>query len=427
LIEASISHNKEIFRPTLIYVATNAVAACTPLLLIPVLTRILSPVEYGQVAMFSVVTAFLVAFVGLNVHASISVRFFEIQRDAFPNYLGTCVAILAICTVAVLALTAVFHAWLQDITKLSGRWLLIAVLVAAATVIIQVRLSVWQLSIQPLQFGALRIAQSLGDGLLSLVLVVTLGLGWQGRLGAIATAAVVTAVVSLALLRRGRWIRPVFDMGEARLALRFGIPLIPHAVGGMLIAMTDRLMISNMLDTASTGIYMVALQISMVIGLMTESFNKAFVPWLLEALNHSHPMRDRSIVRFTYAYFVTVILVALGLGLAAPTILGVLVGDKFRAAAPIVVYIALGFAFGGMYYMVTNYVSFARRTATLAAVTLCCGILNVALSYWLLQRRGVVGAAQAFMIAQATLFLATWCLAQLSRPMPWRRALYAIR
>lgn len=427
MIQVLSTRRSEILRPTLVYTVTNAAAACIPLLLMPVLTRVLSPAEYGQVAMFSVVTTFLGAFVGLNVHASVGVRFFEPQRTAFSSYLGTCFAILATCTVGILAFTGIFLPWLQDATKLPGPWLPVAVLVAAAMVIVQTRLAVWQSSIRPWPFGALRIGQSFADGLFTLVLVVTLGLGWQGRVGGIAAATGGAAIISLVLLYRDGWINPIFNRDEARAALRFGIPLIPHAVGGMLIAMADRMMISNLLDTASTGIYMVALQVGMVLGLVTESFNKAYAPWLLQTLNQSQPTRDRSIVRFTYAYFVAVVLAALGLGLVAPPLLKVLVSAEFRSAAPIVTYIALGFAFGGMYYMVTNYVSFARRTASLAAVTISCGVLNVALSSWLLQRHGVVGAAQAFMIAQATLFLATWWLAHQSRPMPWRCALLPMK
>jgi len=415
----------EIVRPTLVYAATNAIAALVPLLLIPVLTRVLSPSEYGRVAMFSVVTAFLIAVVGLNVHSSITVRYFEAQRAAFSRYLGTCLVILGVGTLALVVLALVCLSWLESVTQLPGAWIIVAVLVAAFTVVVQMRLAVWQCSIRPWPFGALRIAQSAADGLLSLLLVIALGLGWEGRAGGITAAAAGAAIASLLLLWRSRWINLAIDRDEARAALRFGVPLIPHTVGGMLIAMADRMMITSVLDTASTGIYMVALQIGMILGLVTESFNKAYAPWLLQALSHSRPARDRSIVLFTYAYFAIVSVAALALGVAAPPLLAVLVGEQFRAAAPIVVYVALGFAFGGMYYMVTNYVAFARRTASLAAVTLSCGILNVVLSYWLLRRNGVIGAAQAFMVAQAALFLGTWWLAHRARPMPWRRAIYS--
>lgn len=412
-------------RPALVYAATNAAAAGVPLLMLPVLTRVLTPDEYGKVAMFSVAVTLLGAFVGLNVHSSIGVRFFEPDRAGFPRYVGTCLAIMAISTAAILALAGLTLPWLEAATKIPGPWLLAAVAVAAALFVVQTQLAVWQSATRPWAYGGMRLLQATLDGAGSLLLVLALGLGWQGRAGGIAAAALACAAIAFVLLWRGGWLRFEFDRAAARSALHFGVPLVPHVVGGMLIAMSDRVMISNLLDTASTGVYMVALQIGAVLGLATDSFNRAFAPWLLQALNQDGERRDRSIVRLTYLYFAVVVLVALAMGFGAPALLGLLVGEQFRAAAPIVVYVALGFAFGGMYYMVTNYVFYARHTARLAAVTISCGLLNVALSYWLLRTRGLVGAAQAYMLAQAALFLATWWLAQRSRPMPWRRALLA--
>jgi O-antigen/teichoic acid export membrane protein len=414
-----MSAGRALVGSALVYTLTNALSAGVPFLMLPVLTRVLQPEEYGLVAMFGVVVGVLGALTGLNVHGAVGVRYFERDRVDLPRYVGTCLAILLASTLAVAAIVAVLLPWLQDWTKLPGRWLLVAVLVSGAQFVIQTQLVLWQCARQPWRFAGLRLSQAGLDAGLSLALVLGAGLAWEGRAGGIAIAAFLAAAAALFLLWRSGAAALPPARGQARDALAFGVPLVPHALGGMLIAMVDRFMISNVLDVASTGIYMVALQIGMVLGLFTDAFNKAFAPWLMESLRQDSQERDRRIVRWTYAYFAGVTLVALVIGWIAPGLLGVLVGEKYRAAAPIVVFITLGYAFGGMYYMVTNYVFFAGRTGRLAAVTLTSGVLNVVASWWLLQRNGLVGAAQAFMLAQATLFLGTWVLAQRSRPMPW--------
>jgi O-antigen/teichoic acid export membrane protein len=83
------------------------------------------------------------------------------------------------------------------------------------------------------------------------------------------------------------------------------------------------------------------------------------------------------------------------------------------------VYILLGNAFMGMYYMVTNYIFFARRTGLLSALTISVGILTVALNWYLIQINGIAGAAQAFMFGQALLFIGAWMMAQYCYSMPW--------
>jgi O-antigen/teichoic acid export membrane protein len=129
------------------------------------------------------------------------------------------------------------------------------------------------------------------------------------------------------------------------------------------------------------------------------------------------------VVRFTYLCFIGLIGLAVLLGAAAPWLLAALVGEEFRPAGPIIIYIAIGHAFTGMYYLVANYIFLAGRTANLALVSLTTGLFNAAASYWLVLQNGVAGAAQAFMLAQLFLFLGTWYFAQRAHPMPWRAIL----
>lgn len=408
----------------MIYTLSNAISASIPFLMLPMLTRVLTPEEYGQVAMFSVVAAVLGAFTGLSVHGVVGIRFFEKEKFVFPQYVATCLAILLVSTIVVFVLVSLFLPWLVEFTKLPAKWLLVAVLVSGAQFLIMIQLSIWQSSNQPIKYGSMRIIQSSTDAVASLFLVIGLGLAWQGRVGGIAFATISVACAAFILMYRGGWVKGPPDNDYARDALRFCVPLIPHTIGGMLIAMIDRFMISNLLDIASTGIYLVALQIGLVLGLLTDSFNKAYAPWLFRSLQKLQPNDELRIVRFTYVYFVAIALIAALIGLFSPAILGVLVGEKFREAAPIVVYITTGYAFGGMYFMVANYIFFAGRTATLAFITLTTGLANIAMSYFLIKHNGIVGAAQAFMMAQALLFLGAWWLAHRSRPMPWGKALF---
>lgn len=408
----------------LVYTLSNVACAAIPFLMLPLLTRVLTPHEYGTVAMFSVAVSFFSALTGLSVHGAVAMRFFERDTLDFPRFVATCLAILAASTVGVLAVVWLALPWLKALTQLPGLWLAAAVLVSCAAFVVQIQLAIWQSAKQPWRYGALRLFQALVDAAGSLALVLAAGLAWQGRLGGIAFAAIAAAVAAGILLARGGWLRFPPSRALAANALRFGVPLVPHALGGLLTSMLDRVLITNMVGIDSTGVYMVALQIGMVLGLLTDSFNRAFAPWLIESLRSNDERRDIVIVRFTYGYFVAVLLGAVLVGLAAPALLSVLVGDRFVVAAPMVLYTMLGYAFGGMYYMVTNYVFFAGLTGRLAIVTFTGGLLNVAASYLLIRRHGAIGAAQAFVLAQALIFAGTWWLAQQSRPMPWLKALH---
>ncbi|HEV7346645.1 MAG TPA: lipopolysaccharide biosynthesis protein [Devosia sp.] len=414
-----MSGARTIVGPALIYVAANVLIAAIPLLLLPLFTRVLSPEDYGRIAMFGVVVQLFGAVSGLSVHGAIGVRYFDRDSIDFPRFVSSCLAVLAGSLTLVFAVVAVTLPLLEAFTKLPGTWLLIAVAVSGANFVVQSQLAIFQSAGQPIRFGALRLTQAALDLCLSLVLVLGLGLAWQGRAAGVTVAAMAAALLALGMLRAGDWLRMPGTRDYAGQAIRFGLPLVPHAIGGLLIASVDRFMISNVLDVGSAGIYLVAIQIGLVLNLVTDAGNRAFAPWLMRSLKQGDADLDLRVVRLTYIGFGFLIVLGIGMGLVAPALLSVLVGEEFRAAGPLVIYVTIGQAFGGMYYLVTNYVFFAGRTGKLAAVSLTSGLLNVGLSYVLLTTRGLEGAAQAFMAAQLVLFLGTWWLASRTYPMPW--------
>ena len=414
-----MSGARTILGPALIYVAANILTAAIPLLLLPLFTRVLSPEDYGRIAMFGVVVQLLGALAGLSVHGAIGVRFFDRETMDFPRFVGSCLTVLAGSLLLVLAVVIATLPLLETFTKLPGPWLLVAVAVSGANFIVQSQLAIFQSAGQPIRFGALRLTQATLDLGLSLVLVLSLGLAWQGRAAGVTLAAAAAALLALAMMRSGGWLRLPGTRDYARQAIRFGLPLVPHAIGGLLIASVDRFMISNILDVGSAGIYLVAIQIGLVLNLVTDAGNRAFAPWLMRSLKQSDPNQDLAVVRLTYLAFGVLLLLSVAMGLTAPALLSVLVGEEFRSAGPVIIYVTIGQAFGGMYLLVTNYVFFAGKTGRLAAVSLTCGLFNVGLSYILLTTQGLEGAAQAFMCAQLLQFLGTWWLASRAHPMPW--------
>jgi len=76
-----------------------------------------------------------------------------------------------------------------------------------------------------------------------------------------------------------------------------------------------------------------------------------------------------------------------------------------------------------MYYMVTNYVFHAGKTAYLAWVTLAAGCFGILTTYLRIPAVGMIGAGQGYLLSHMLMFGGTWALAQHVRPMPWLQAL----
>lgn len=407
-----------------IYLCANILNASVPFLLMPVLTRVLSPADYGLVAMFAIVLSIVGALTGLSVHGAISVRYFQMEKSELAQYIGACVIILMISTVLVFLAAIFCGEWIWHMTGLPVDWLLVAVGIAGLQFLVNIRLVLHQVAGSAVKYGAMQIGQTIMNAAISLVLILMVGLAWEGRvLGQTVAVVVIAGVAVLSMWRDGFISAPRTFRKSARDALRFGLPLVPHTLGALLIVTVDRFVIVEVLGIASAGIYMVALQLGQVVGLLTESFNKAYAPWLMRKLAAPNDVPRRLIVRGTYLYFLALFLIAAVIGAFAPWFLHFLVGASFQQAGQFVIYMTFGFAFGGCYYMVTNYIFFESKTSLLAVVTAVAGLLNIPLTIILVKANGLAGAAQAFMLTQLLSFLGTWWLAQKAHPMPWVGAL----
>ncbi len=402
-----------------VYTFSSLITSAIPFLLLPILTRLLTPTDYGIVAMFGIWLSILGVLVGLSVQGAIGVKYFDKETINIKIYVSSCMFILLTSVFFVLFCVAIFSQSIERYLSIPSDWIFIAILISGMQFVFSIRLSIWQVSNQPIKYGALQITQSAINAALSILLVALVGLAWEGRLIAIGVATLTAMLISLHSLWREGYLIFRVNFNYVRDALKFGVPLIPHVIGGMLLVTVDRIMLTNMLGVDSAGIYTVAFQIAMILNLLTVAINQAYAPWLYEQLKKAESQLNRKIIRYTYYYFIAVLVLASLLGLAAPLILSVMAGDQFRNSGEIVFYIAMGFAFCGMYFMVTNYVFYAGATGKLSLNTIAVGVINIMLTFLLIEQNGVIGAGQSFMISNFLLFLGTWRLAARLHPMPW--------
>ena len=290
LMRIGLMLNK-IFKSSLIkasgvYTLSSIINAGIPFILLPILTRYLSPEEYGIVAMFSILLSIMGVFTGLSVHGAINRVYLDSDKFNFKEYVYNCLLILFISSILVFLIVYIFKSYVSKISGVPSFWVSCVVVVSFFQFIFLSTLSIYQAQMNAKVYSFVQIFQSTLNALLTIVLVVMLGMGWEGRLIGQSVSVIIFGTILLIYLYR-KWITPRINKLYIKHALKFGIPLIPHTIGGMIIMATDRFMINNMLGLKEAGLYTAGMQIGMIIGILTDSFNKAWAPWLFIKLNEN--------------------------------------------------------------------------------------------------------------------------------------------
>lgn len=407
-----------LFKSAGIYTITNLLNASIPFFLMPILTRYLNPFEYGLVSMFGVLIGLVGPFIGVGVHGAVARQYYE-KKVNIAEYVFNCILILICSTFIVSIVFYFFSEFISNISAIPEKWLWAVILVSLGNFITQLVLTHWQVQIKPLPFGAYRILQTLLNAGLSVWLVVFLEMGWQGRISGQILTSLIFIFFSFYVLSKNKWIVLKYNKQYIKNALNFGLPLLPHLLGGFIITMIDRIFITNMVGVAETGIYTVGYQIGMIINLLATSFNQAWVPWFYSKLKQNNKKLKLKIVKYTYIYFIVIIIISLLLSGLAPWFMKYFIGESFKDSSKYVFWIALGYSFQGMYFMVTNYIFYVQKNYYLSAVTFFTALCNIVLNYLLIKLFGAIGAAQATTISYFISFILTWIVSARIYEMPW--------
>lgn len=412
--------NKKLLGNSVIFVVGDVVNKAIPFFMLPILTRYLTPEDYGIISIFGVFIAIISIFAGLNVAGAINVNFFKFSKESLRIYIGNTFLILNISTIIIFFIVFLIHPYLMEKFSLSQAWIYMAVLLAFAQFFTTLNMLLWVAEQKAKVYSFYQFAQTLTTTLLSILFVVVLGLGWQGQLVATSLGTIVFALISLLFIVKRGYLLFKPNIGYIKDALKFGVPLIPHSLSGWIKTGADRMILMYLVGSVATGIYSVSYQIGMVIGILVMAFNKAWIPYFMKTLSQDPTYKEKiKIVKFTYLYFGIVILIALGFSFISHYIIPYFLGNKFLDAAKYIIYFALAFAFQGMYFMVGNYIFYVKRTSLLAYVTFATSILHILILYNLVKMNGEIGAAQTMLITYIVTFVSVWFLSQKVYPMPW--------
>ena len=388
--------------------------------LLPVYTRFLSPAEYGVVALTVTCTLVLGLLYPLGLRAAISRTYYESgTAEERKERVGTLwIAMIAFAAISALLLDRVgaplasailpevpFHPYL----RLAVWTAFLGVLGVAPLVLLQAQE-------RPRAYVFLTLWTAVTTTGITVWMVVRGG-GAEGYLRGALVGAALAAMPYLALTI-GQ-IRPVFRMGVLLPALAFSLPLVPHALAGWALEMSDRAILTRLLPLHDVGVYSLGYQLGATIGLLTGAFNAAWVPFLFATLKDEGERAHPKIARLVSYYTAVLCFVGLGWALMVEHATTLIAGPEFRDAYRFAPWVVGGYVLAGLYFVPTNLLFWHRQTRTIPLVTLTAGAVNIGLNLGLVPRYGAIAAAWSTLAAYAVLLVLTWWSAARVHPFPY--------
>jgi O-antigen/teichoic acid export membrane protein len=391
------------------YAAGAVLQRAAPLLLLLLLAYILTPSEFGQIGLIIAIAAALGTLLSFGLETAIFRGYREESSNTetvrvLVNTVGG-FALLApiagaagIAVIAAPTLASVFDVP-ADALKLGC----IAAGVNVAATLVPLTLMRAQERLRDyLKLTSIQVAVTVG---ITILFVAVMGWGVTGWMLASALGGLLLLIRGLAILHH-RWNFEI-DLQHLRRALRFGLPLVPHAFAQWGLAASDRAIIVASVGSLQAGPYYAAYQLTLPVTLVSIALAQGSQPVFADART-SH-RRHNDITRIATSQAVLVMLAASVVALVGPPATLLLLPAGYAPAADYIPWLALGACFFGLYLMPMNAIALtAGRTGHVWVITVFAAMANIALNLALVPQIGAYAAAVNTAIGYAILGVGVW-------------------
>ena len=403
----------------IIYTVAGTLNRAVPFLLLPVITRYLAPEEFGMWSIFQAFITFAIPLVGMNSPINITRNYYRLEKDEIAKLIGNLLIFISATFTLLIVIVSLIFAFGLNFFGLPKLWIYAIPFISFSNMVNQFNLTVLRNRDRAKTYGIYEIAFTVFNFLTALGLILFAGLGWRALAWGRLSAGLIFSALSLLHLIYSGYFTLNFDVRRLKEIVSISMPLVPHALGGIVIRLSDRLFIDVMLDKTQVGLYSIGYTFGALVFLVTESFNKAWSPWIHRQFADINITQKKNIVRYTYYYDCGVILLAVVMTAISYVLIDHVIDPSYRSAKTYVIWVSLGMAMQGMYFMVFPYLVHLGKTNILGLLTGITAVVNLIGNYVLIGFNGTVGAAQSTLISYTFLFLAVWLYVTRVYPMPW--------
>lgn len=244
-----------------------------------ILTRMLSPAEYGVIGIFFSILYFVAPMVSLSADGLIGVSKAKLDLQGYRTFQEAYICLAYTCFVVAQVLFLV--AWVADVYKdllIAGVPLfgLVRFLsgMAAAEYVVEER---------PVVYGTFTLVTS-GLSLILAVALIKLFGAWGGfRIISMCTADALILVVRFRG-RLGILLRPHWNSEMATQVLRFGLPALVAVAGAWALNEADKVIVAHELGMEAAGVYAAASALAAIMMTFTQALTNALYPELFRKL-----------------------------------------------------------------------------------------------------------------------------------------------
>lgn len=288
-----------------------------------------------------------------------------------------------------------------------------------------VPLSFFRAERRPMSYSAISFSRALLGTVLIVIAVVVLQLGVTGVVLGSALGAAVSLWIAIEAMRRAGVLRVAWNAPLSRAMLGFSLPLVPAAIAGWTLNLSDRYFLvtigppaEGLTVTGTVGVYALGYTVGLVINaLLVAPFSLAWGAAYWEIAKR--PDAKVAFRRVLSAFVVIAAFVATGLATLGTDAVRWFTAPGFELARFVIPFSAFAYVGYGMYTILTTGLNLESETRRVPLVIGTAAVANVVLNLVLIPPLGFMGAAIGTLLSYGLLALLAGVVTQRVYPVAW--------
>lgn len=353
----------------------------------PIFTRLMSSSEYGQFGAFNSWYNIIHVVVALNlasgVYTTAMVKFSEDKKVLASSYQGLTLFACVIWLIVYILFSGFWNGIFKLTTvQMLGMFIMVWASAAFALWSVEQRVTYNYKSLV-----GITVVVSVAKPIIGVLLVINCDDKVTARiLGLAAVELIGYSGVAIYQIFRGK---ELFSKKYWSYALRFNLPLIPHALSQTVLSSADRIMIKNMVGDSQAGYYSLAYNVSLLMVLFNTSLSQTLAPWTYQKLKYNKVEDINAIAIFSIVFvaFINLVLIA-----AAPELIGIFAPKEYAEAVAIIPPVTMSVYFMFLYDWFCRFEYYYEKTFYILAASMTGAVLNVILNYIFIPIFGYIAA-----------------------------------
>lgn len=398
-------HNRLLAWRSMLYVLVNIFPSALGVLILPIVTRVVTPTEYGLFSLYaSIITGLLVCLEFSLIIRKAYVK--DMGSESLSETLTACVVIYAAAVGVLLAPALLLWDELTPYKYITRPWLAVALGTAFTQALMTLAFSLWQISQHAKLYCQFKLLFTLSYTLIMLLATFGLGYGWRGMSAALSLASLITLGFGLRPVFRLFTLRWRFNRGRVAQVRRDVLGLLPFRLAVAIFTYGGPFLVAYGTDPRQSGLYMFAYQVCLVIALGYDSILASLLPHLVAAPGSEHAFNAEQRRRSILYYVLLVGAACAGIALVGPLLVHWLFPKNYAPAVAFIGWLSLARFFHGVNRLVQELCFFnTERFRTIAYLSLCMALGYVWGTVFLIREYGSIGGGMG-MAAGHALWLA---------------------